>query len=88
MYVVFVLLEFYVAPARERGLKSVAKAIGAELRRVAPARERGLKWWMEGDLPIGTKSRSRKGAWIEISVSSLFSRAAMVAPARERGLKC
>ena len=53
---------------------------------VAPARERGLK--SESVLEKKPKnSRSRKGAWIEISKLIWFFPSSSVAPARERGLK-
>ena len=35
---------YEVAPARERGLKSLYDALANLLATVAPARERGLKW--------------------------------------------
>ena len=38
-------------------------------------------------LPRPTHSRSRKGAWIEISVRAEFGNDPRVAPVRERGLK-
>ena len=54
-----------VAPARERGLKSLAVMNATLLPTVAPARERGLKC---RSLAINDliSSRSREGAWIEI----------------------
>ena len=35
-----------------------------------------------------SKSRSRKGAWIEIALSANYNLGEGVAPVRERGLKC
>ena len=53
---------------------------------VAPARERGLKFAKAG-IETLDRGRSRKGAWIEISVRAEFGNDPRVAPARERGLK-
>ena len=53
---------------------------------VAPVRERGLKSLMVL-LRSRQISRSRKGAWIEISVAITYLNAKYVAPVRERGLK-
>ena len=62
----YVLGRDTVAPARERGLKSVVvPRAGGYALTVAPARERGLKWLSSAAArPIA--SRSREGAWIEI----------------------
>ena len=53
---------------------------------VAPARERGLK--LKKDYLTAIElSRSREGAWIEISLIIKKGKSLSVAPARERGLK-
>ena len=59
----------------------------AFLQWVAPARERGLKY---GDKIAESlkDSRSREGAWIEITPMHVAIVDVAVAPARERGLKC
>ena len=54
---------------------------------VAPARERGLKYDYGGSVSDLTSSRSREGAWIEITSGEVTLTATQVAPARERGLK-
>ena len=62
-----------VAPARERGLKSLPIDSDADSCKVAPARERGLKcqaFMLQRYYEIG---RSREGAWIEI-FPLIFSR--------------
>ena len=76
----------WVAPARERGLKSADALKSFPWLRVAPARERGLKWFTLAQL-IRSYSRSREGAWIEMLAAALHTANAGVAPARERGLK-
>ena len=57
-----------VAPVRERGLKSYGTTYSIKYTAVAPVRERGLKFldlgWGADD---AVYSRSREGAWIEIS---------------------
>ena len=55
-----------VAPARERGLKYHAHNHLSRLPLVAPARERGLKF-DQWEKKTQWLSRSREGAWIEIS---------------------
>ena len=58
----------FVAPVRERGLKSADHSLHRDHLQVAPVRERGLKfprWSGSGRMVI---SRSREGAWIEIWV--------------------
>ena len=54
-----------VAPARERGLKSILGSNVAFRPCVAPARERGLKF-PTSNSPGARICRSRKGAWIEM----------------------
>ena len=76
-----------VAPARERGLKFQLHLSLHLLLLVAPARERGLKLFAVGISEDTTARRSREGAWIEIVLLNLPSKASLVAPARERGLK-
>ena len=79
------LLLITVAPARERGLKLLLQ-LHLSLHLLAPARERGLK--SVNCLPFRCYwTRSREGAWIEISAAFLAAMASFVAPARERGLK-
>ena len=56
---------FWVAPARERGLKYKRFAMALKRPRVAPARERGLKLHINKVI-LHSKGRSREGAWIEI----------------------
>ena len=56
----------YVAPVRERGLKYEAIAEILRTYEVAPVRERGLKSLKSKPLS-SVKSRSREGAWIEMS---------------------
>ena len=75
-----------VAPARERGLKSCGQCLGCRLDKVAPARERGLKLTFLAKITT-IRSRSREGAWIEISLLVSMIEDLAVAPARERGLK-
>ena len=55
--------------------------------KVAPARERGLKYPMWTYIGYKLKSRSRKGAWIEMMFRTGTYDKSGVAPARERGLK-
>ena len=55
-----------VAPVRERGLKFVNEAEAERARKVAPVRERGLKCFGGTVSADVLRSRSRKGAWIEI----------------------
>ena len=57
-------------------------------RVVAPARERGLKLTKRLDKANQLCRRSRKGAWIEMSLIGGALSNSAVAPARERGLKC
>ena len=54
---------------------------------VAPVRERGLKSGINTYIKEHGCSRSREGAWIEISMILAKRRALPVAPVRERGLK-
>ena len=54
---------------------------------VAPVRERGLKLVEKDKLQDFNKSRSRKGAWIEIKKRRRGDSWISVAPVRERGLK-
>ena len=54
--------------------------------RVAPVRERGLKSGIIFREPCSSR-RSRKGAWIEITIRSAACITSAVAPVRERGLK-
>ena len=54
---------------------------------VAPARERGLKYLQKSNNKKRLTSRSRKGAWIEITLTAEKCSRLAVAPARERGLK-
>ena len=56
-----------VAPARERGLKYREHLQLFFKRLVAPARERGLKFPRWSVFGLTVISRSREGAWIEIS---------------------
>ena len=56
-----------VAPARERGLKLRTFLSLALSLLVAPARERGLKFRRWSGFGLMAISRSRKGAWIEMS---------------------
>ena len=67
MAVVMVL----VAPVRERGLKWVVFIKIDRIMTVAPVRERGLKFMSILMLEM-LAGRSRKGAWIEIKMQSLF----------------
>ena len=60
----------YIAPVRERGLKYVQSNSRAE-NIFAPVRERGLKLSI-CFAPVNIIVRSRKGAWIEISVRAEF----------------
>ena len=53
---------------------------------VAPVRERGLKFYDAQQLG-GCQSRSREGAWIEMSCTLVRLCSNGVAPVRERGLK-
>ena len=62
------------------------KLFQAILLLVAPARERGLKFLLISASRL-YKSRSREGAWIEISMDLVNELYGDVAPARERGLK-
>ena len=59
--------EIFVAPARERGLKYREHLQLFFKRLVAPARERGLKFPRWSVFGLTVISRSREGAWIEIS---------------------
>ena len=54
---------------------------------VAPVRERGLKLHHQYDKATEYRSRSREGAWIEITIRKISSLLRFVAPVRERGLK-
>ena len=58
-----------VAPARERGLKFILWYTTYKASGVAPARERGLKSWPQKGPAVDLR-RSRKGAWIEILLST------------------
>ena len=57
------------------------------LKLVAPVRERGLKFYDSEKGCLKLRSRSRKGAWIEMCVTAATAIRVMVAPVRERGLK-
>ena len=57
---------WWVAPVRERGLKSFYLAKSRKRgRKVAPVRERGLKY-QDSRHARRRVERSREGAWIEI----------------------
>ena len=56
---------YWVAPARERGLKLYLALSIRMINRVAPARERGLKFRTRNGVSM-YNGRSREGAWIEI----------------------
>ena len=62
-----------VAPARERGLKLLMVLLPSARPIVAPARERGLKCPMLMYIDCKQKSRSREGAWIEMSDVDIYS---------------
>ena len=59
---------YWVAPVRERGLKSQNHGSQLKVVGVAPVRERGLKSGLRARLLLLNR-RSRKGAWIEILLS-------------------
>ena len=76
-----------VAPARERGLKSIIEFDNQHRGRVAPARERGLKLELTQDIIrsiIVAPARERGLKWVGVIEKLAFK---PVAPARERGLK-
>ena len=81
-------MDTFVAPARERGLKSQTSGTTD----VSPQGRSREGAWIEirklQNLTDQQRCRSREGAWIEMptGVANLEVRA--VAPARERGLKC
>ena len=75
-----------VAPARVRGLKCGTIVTWCAVTVVAPARVRGLKSLARQKEKF-MKSRTRKGAWIEILNVSKPLALSKVAPARVRGLK-
>ena len=76
-----------VAPARERGLKSII-VTAAQALKLGRSRKGA---WIEIDTSIFAAvfigGRSRKGAWIEIIRLTARTGVTAVAPARERGLK-
>ena len=75
-----------VAPVRERGLKFINVNTTCDKVNVAPVRERGLKLYL-APLIVTKPSRSREGAWIEITPERSNIIHDYVAPVRERGLK-
>ena len=64
-----------VAPARERGLKYYNTDVEKVRKKVAPARERGLKSYAGRCYHANSSSRSREGAWIEITACTVIIRA-------------
>ena len=76
----------YVAPARERGLKSMyLQGYHYHLRRSREGAWIEIPWL--GSFCLGSIRRSREGAWIEMPALSKTLSSLSVAPARERGLK-
>ena len=67
-------------------MKCKVSALTAGYNLVAPVRERGLKYHATMRTEE-LRSRSRKGAWIEIANYNLGEGVTAVAPVRERGLK-
>ena len=80
-------LAIWVAPVRERGLKSCGQCLGCRLDK---GRSREGAWIEIPQVPsllLSTASRSREGAWIEIAKAANRQAGIAVAPVRERGLK-
>ena len=78
---------YFVAPARERGLKY---RIQNKEDVAGSSRSREGAWIEISRLLVSAapvNGRSREGAWIEINIEAHKGDKNVVAPARERGLK-
>ena len=77
----------FVAPVRERGLKSHCYAIPTQKQIVAPVRERGLKLAFKicSQLSLAVAPVRERG--LKYKTSPVLSGLRIVAPVRERGLK-
>ena len=76
-----------VAPARERGLKSISRNAVWCCQIVAPARERGLKSGRFLQRSCRCRVAPARERGLKCFLACLISTGAAVAPARERGLK-